>query len=74
MNDNRKKLEDLISFHIAKQSQKKVSDTTIGNLLTQLQYLQNSVRSLDVKAKECNSQRAILTRVGELINTYKEQV
>lgn len=73
MNDNRKKLDDLISFHLAKQSQKKVSDTTIGNLLTQLQYLQNSVRSLDVKAKECNSQRAILTRVGELINTYKEQ-
>ena len=73
MNDNRKKLDDLISFHLAKQSQKKVSDTTIGNLLTQLQHLQNSVRSLDVKAKECNSQRAILTRVSELINTYKEQ-
>lgn len=73
MNDNRKKLEDLIGFHIAKQSQKKVSDATVGNLLTQLQYLQNSVRSLDVKAKEGNSQRAILTRVGELINTYKEQ-
>ena len=73
MNDNRKKLEDLISFHIAKQSQKKVSDATIGNLLTQLQHLQNSVRSLDVKAKEYNSQRAILTKVGELINTYKEQ-
>ena len=73
MNDNRKKLDDLISFHLAKQSQKKVSDTTIGNLLTQLQYLQNSVRSLDVKAEECNSQRAILTRVSELINTYKEQ-
>lgn len=73
MNDNRKKLEDLISFHIAKQSKKKVNDATVGNLLTQLQYLQNSVRSLDVKAKEGNSQRAILTRVSELINTYKEQ-
>lgn len=73
MNDNRKKLEDLISFHLAKQSQKKVSDATIGNLLTQLQHLQNSVRSLDVKAKEGNSQRSILTRIGELINTYKEQ-
>lgn len=73
MNDNRKKLEDLISFHIAKQSQKKVNDATIGNLLTQLQHLQNSVRNLDVKAKEYNSQRSIVTRVGELINTYKEQ-
>jgi hypothetical protein len=73
MNDNRKKLEDLISFHTAKQSQKKVNDATIGNLLTQLQHLQNSVRSLDVKAKEYNSQRLILTKVGELINTYKEQ-
>ena len=73
MNDNRKKLEDLISFHTAKQSQKKVNDATIGNLLTQLQHLQNSVRSLDVKTKEYNSQRLILTKVGELINTYKEQ-
>ena len=73
MNDNRKKLDDLISFHTAKQSQKKVNDATVGNLLTQLQHLQNSVRSLDVKAKEYNSQRAILTKVGELINTYKEQ-
>lgn len=73
MNDNRKKLEDLISFHTAKQSQKKVNDATIGNLLTQLQHLQNSVRNLDVKAKEYNSQRSIVTRVGELINTYKEQ-
>jgi hypothetical protein len=73
MNDNRKKLEDLISFHLAKQSQKKVNDATVGNLLTQLQHLQNSVRSLDVKAKEHNSQRSILTRIGELIVTYKEQ-
>lgn len=73
MNDNRKKLDDLISFHAAKQSQKKVNDATIGNLLTQLQHLQNSVRSLDVKTKEYNSQRLILTKVGELINTYKEQ-
>lgn len=73
MNDNRKKLEDLISFHIAKQSQKKVSDATIGNLLTQLKILQNSVYGLDVKAKECNSQRAISNKIAELINTYKEQ-
>jgi len=72
MNDNRKKLEDLISFHIAKQSQKKVSDATIGNLLTQLKILQNSVYGLDVKAKECNSQRAISNKIAELINTYKE--
>lgn len=73
MNDNRKKLEDLISFHLAKQSQKKVNDATVGNLLIQLQHLQNSVRSLDVKAKEYNSQRSISTRIGELIDTYKEQ-
>ena len=73
MNDNRKKLEDLISFHIAKQSQKKVSDATVGNLLTQLQYLQNSVRSLDVKAKDVGAKGTISNKIGELINTYKEQ-
>lgn len=73
MNDNRKKLEDLISFHIAKQSKKKVNDATVGNLLTQLQYLQNSVRSLDVKAKDVGAKGTISKKIGELINTYKEQ-
>jgi hypothetical protein len=73
MNDNRKKLEDLISFHIAKQSQKKVDKSTVGQLLTELMYLQSSIFNLDVKAKEHNSQRSILNRLGELINTYKEQ-
>jgi hypothetical protein len=72
MNDNRKKLEELVSFHLAKQSQKKLDKSTVGQLLIELQHLQNSVRSLDVKAKEYNSQRSILNRVGELINTYKE--
>jgi hypothetical protein len=73
MNDNRKKLEDLISFHIAKQSQKKVDKSTVGQLLTELMYLQSSIFNLDVKAKEHNSQRSILNRLGQLINTYKEQ-
>ena len=72
MNDNCKKLDELIGFHLAKQSQKKVDKSTVGQLLTELQYLQSSIRSLDVKVKEQGSQRAALTRIGELINTYKE--
>jgi hypothetical protein len=72
MNDNRKKLDDLISFHLAKQSQKKLDNATVGNLLAQLKILQNSVYGLDVKAKEHNSQRAISNKIAELINTYKE--
>ena len=72
MYDNRKKLDDLISFHLAKQSQKKLDNATVGNLLAQLKILQNSVYGLDVKAKEHNSQRAISNKIAELINTYKE--
>lgn len=73
MESTRKKLEDIVSFHVAKQSQKIVDTSTVGYLLTQLKSVQNSISSLEVKQKEYNSQRAILNRVGELINTYKEQ-
>ena len=68
------KLTDLISFHFAKQSQKIVDKSTVGHLLAELSLLQNSVRGLDVKAKEANTQRHIYTRIAELINVYKEQV
>jgi len=73
MDANRKKLEDAVSFHLAKQSQKIVDTSTVGYLLTELRSLQNSISSLDVKQKEYNSQRAISNRIGGLINNYKEQ-
>ena len=73
MDVNRKKLEDAVSFHLAKQSQKIVDTSTVGYLLTELKSLQNSISSLDVKQKEYNSQRAISNRIGGLINNYKEQ-
>lgn len=67
-------LEGLISIHIARQSIKAVDKSTIGHLLTELTILKNSVHELDVKQKEYNSQRAILNRIVELIDVYKEQV
>ena len=72
MNSNRKKLEDAISFQIAKQSQKVLDKATIGHLLTELKILQNSIYGLDVKQKEHASQRAVSNRINELINVYKE--
>lgn len=72
MNSNRKKLEDVISFHIAKQSQKVLDKTTVGHLLTQLKILQNSVYGLDVKQKEYSSQKKISNQINELIEVYKE--
>ncbi len=72
MNANRKKLEDVISFQLAKQSQKVLDKATIGHLLTDLKILQNSVYGLDVKQKEYASQKAISNRINELINVYKE--
>jgi hypothetical protein len=72
MNSNRKKLEDAISFQLAKQSQKKMDKATVGHLLTELKILQTSVYGLDVKQKDYSSQRAVQTRINELINVYKE--
>lgn len=72
MNANRKKLEDCISFQIAKQSQKVLDKATVGHLLTELKILQNSVYGLDVKQKEYASHRSVQNRINELINVYKE--
>jgi len=72
MNSIKTNLTELINFHFAKQSQNVMDKATVGHLLGQLQILQNSVSRLDVKQKEYNSQRAINTRINELINVYKE--
>jgi hypothetical protein len=72
MNSNRKKLEDAISFQIAKQSQKVLDKATVGHLLTELKILQNSVYGLDVKQKEATSHRSVQNRINELINVYKQ--
>jgi hypothetical protein len=67
------KLTDLISFHFARQSTKIIDKSTVGHLLTELTILKNTVNDLDVKQKEHNSQRAILNRIADLLNVYKEQ-
>lgn len=72
MNSNRKKLEDVISFQIAKQSQKVLDKANVGHLLTQLRILQNSVYGLDVKQKDYSSQRSLGNQINELIKVYKE--
>lgn len=72
MNLIKANLTELINFHFAKQSQNILDKSTVGHLLSQLQILQDSISGLDVKQKEYNSQRAIQTRINELINVYKE--
>ena len=72
MNSIKANLTELINFHFAKQSQNVLDKTTVGHLLTELKILQNSVGGLDVKQKEYNSQRAVQTRINELIKVYKE--
>lgn len=72
MNANRKKLEDAISFQLAKQSQKVLDKTTVGSLLVELSTIQNRVRNLDVKQKDYNSQRGLANQINELIKAYQE--
>ena len=72
MNSATIKLTELLNFHFAKQSQNVMDKSTVGHLMTQLQLLQNSVYGLDVKVKNEHDQRAISTRINELLNVYKE--
>lgn len=72
LTNNRKKLNDIISFQLAKQSQKVLDKTTVGNLLTELSTIQNRVQNLDVKQKDYSSHRNTVNQISELINTYKE--
>lgn len=72
MNSNRKKLEDLISMHLAKRSQKVLDKGTVGELLKELLVLKNKVSGLDVKQKDYSSQRSLNVKLNELIETYKQ--
>jgi len=72
MNSIKANLTELINFHFAKQSQNVLDKTTVGHLLTELKILSNSVYGLDVKVKDESSQRALQSRIVELINVYKE--
>ena len=72
MNSIKANLTELVNFHFAKQSQNVLDKATVGHLLGQLKTLQNLVYGLDVKQKEYSSQRAIATRINELIKVYQE--
>jgi hypothetical protein len=72
MNNNRKKLDDLVSMHLAKRSQKVLDKGTVGELLKELLALKNRVSGLDVKQKDYSSQRSLGVKLNELIETYKQ--
>jgi hypothetical protein len=72
MNTNRKKLEDLISMHLAKRSQKVLDKNTVGELLKDLLSIKSRVSGLDVKQKDYTSQRSLVTKMNELVETYKQ--
>jgi hypothetical protein len=72
MTATKNKLKELVDFHFAKQSQNVLDKGTIGSLLTELVNLENRVNGLDVKVKEYSSQRNAVSKIREMINTYKQ--
>ena len=70
MKKTKEALAELIEFHFAKQSINTLDKTTVGNLLTSLSILQNSVYNLDIKVKDESSKRAVQTRINELVTEY----
>jgi hypothetical protein len=72
LNGARKLLDDMVSMHLAKNSKKVLDKGTVGELLKELLTLKSQVSRLDVKQKEYNSQRSIVAKTNELIETYKQ--
>ncbi len=72
MNSTRKRLEEVVSLHLAKRSQKVLDKSTVGELLKELWSIKGRVSGLDVKQKDYSSQRALNTKITELIETYTQ--
>jgi hypothetical protein len=72
MNGIKKRLSDILSIHLAKQSQKVLDKGTLGYLMNELVGLERNISSLDVKKSDYNSWRAIKTSLSSLIETYKK--
>lgn len=72
MNAFKKRLSDILSIHLAKQSQKVLDKATVGHLMYKLVGLEKDISSLDVKKSDYNSWRAIKTSLSNLIDTYKQ--
>jgi hypothetical protein len=72
MNALKKGLSDILSIHLAKQSQKVLDKATVGHLMYELVGLEKDISSLDVKKSDYNSWRAIKTSLSSLIETYKK--
>lgn len=72
MNGIKKRLSDILSIHLAKQSQKVLDKVTLGHLMNELVGLERNISSLEVKKSDYNSWRAIKTSLSSLIETYKK--
>jgi hypothetical protein len=72
MNTLKNRLTDIVSTHLAKQSQKVLDKETVGHLMQVLVGLESSLSSLDVKKSDINSWRGIKKSVSSLIETYKK--
>ncbi len=72
MNTLKNRLTDIVSIHLAKQSQKVLDKETVGYLMHELVGLERNLSSLDVKKSDINSWRAIKKSVSSLIETYKK--
>jgi len=72
MESARKRLDDIVSMHMAKRSQKVLDKNTVGELLKELIIVKNRISGLDVKQKDYSSQRSLNVKMNELIETYKQ--
>jgi hypothetical protein len=72
MNGIKKRLSDILSIHLAKQSQKVLDKETVGHLMRELVGLERNISSLDVKKSDYNSLTAIKKSLSLLIETYKK--
>jgi hypothetical protein len=74
MNNDRKKIEDMVNLYLAKISQKTIDKSKLGYLVSKLEIIKNIVSGLETKTKSYNSHKSIIESINELIDTYKKLI
>lgn len=64
-------IDNFISIHLAKESNKKVDKESLGHLIKSLSNISNTLNNIEVKSKSYNSIKGVVNSINELIQTYK---
>jgi len=73
MDTLKKDLNNILSFHFAKKSQKILDTTTLGGFLTELDSIRNTIYKLEIKTKSYGDYQNACGKINKLINLIIEK-